>query len=189
MRKEIPPRGQPDDVQLVAKLARGDKWAFEMLLERHSRTIFRYAWGLSENRADVDDLVQETFMVAWAKRSNLRLITNSLLPWLLTTCRNAALNLARTRMRHEAAELTDAPQDSPAWYTRRDHEAAREQVSWVMAEIEALPELDRRLCELCLIEGRSYEEAAAFLGLTSGSARKRIQRSRQRLRAARATDY
>nr|WP_244645027.1 sigma-70 family RNA polymerase sigma factor [Frigoribacterium sp. CFBP 8766] len=174
---------------MVARVARGDATAFHALFDRHTKTIFRYAWGLAENRTDVDDLVQETFLVAWKKRADLRVISDSLLPWLLVTCRNASLNLARSRRRHESSELVDELPNSSAWHQKQDRDSALDQLEWVLAEIEALPAVDRRLCELCLIDGRSYEEAATFLGLTPASARKRIQRSRQRLRTARATDY
>lgn len=180
--------GRPGDVDLVARLARGDTWAFQMLFERHTGTIYRYAWGLSESPSDVDDLVQETFLVAWKRRGELSVVSDSVLPWLLATCRNVSLNLNRQRRRQETTELIEDPVRGPAWYQRRDREAALVELEWVLAEMTALPDLDRRLCELCLIEGRSYDEAAAFLGLTPANARKRIQRSRLRLRAARATD-
>lgn len=47
---------------------------------------------------------------------------------------------------------------------------------------------DRRLCELCLIEGHTYAAAAAALGLQPATARKRIERTRTKLNAARAMD-
>lgn len=181
-------RGRPGDADLVAGLARGDTWSFQMIFERHSGAIYRYAWGLSESRSDVDDLVQETFLVAWRRRGDFKVVSESALPWLLTTCRNVSLNLNRQRLRHQANELVEEPVGGPAWYQRREREEALADLEWVLAEITALPDMDRRLCELCLIEGRSYDEAATFLGLSPANARKRIQRSRLRLRAARATD-
>lgn len=188
MKKRTPPGVRSTDEELVGAIAAGNREAFHALFERHSRSVLRYAWGLAANRSDVDDLVQETFLIAWRRRSSLLVVGESALPWLLTTCRNSSRNLNRSRMRTDAGELVDEPRDSPAWYRRRDHERATEEIRWVVAEIAALPELDRRLCELCLLEGRSYEEAAALLDVTPASARKRIQRTRQRLRAARATD-
>ncbi|RKR74368.1 RNA polymerase sigma factor [Frondihabitans australicus] len=192
MKRHDPPGERTRDGELVEMASHGGgrraRDAFRVLFDRHSSAVLRYAWGLAANRSDVDDLVQETFLVAWRRRSDIRVVAESALPWLLTTCRNASLNLNRARLRSEAHELVEEPHNGPASYRRRDHDEAQEQVKWVVAEIAALPDLDRRLCQLCLIEGRSYEEAAAFLDLTPASARKRIQRTRDRLRAARAAD-
>lgn len=188
MKRRQPPGVRSTDDELVAGVAAGSRDAFRVLFDRHSRSVLRYAWGLAENRSDIDDLVQETFLVAWRRRTAIRLVGDSALPWLLTTCRNAGRNLNRTRIRVDARSLDDEPIDSPAWHRRRDQERAEEEIRWVVAEIAALPELDRRLCELCLLEGRSYDEAAALLDVTPASARKRIQRTRQRLRTARTTD-
>jgi len=180
----------PDEHDLVRRVRAGDDEAFAVLFDRHGGTVFRYAWGLADVRSDVDDLVQETFLVAWRRRDALTVVGTSVLPWLLTTCRNASLNLNRQRRRVRLDELDDgvAQTHGPAWYRKLEHDAAIEQLAHVQDAIDALPEIDRRLCELCLIEGRSYDEAATLLGLTPASARKRIQRSRTRLRAARATD-
>ncbi len=56
--------------------------------------------------------------------------------------------------------------------------------SSIRDEIDTLPPLDRRICELCLIEGHSYTEAATMLGLSVGAVTQRVSCSRARLKKA-----
>ena len=105
----------------------------------------------------------------------IRLIDDSVLPWLLVTCRNHARNLARKRARNRPVPLPDEMSVS-------EESGAREQLRWVMDEIQRLDPVDQRVCELCLIEGRPYKEAAAMLGTSVGAIKQRVARSRARLR-------
>jgi RNA polymerase sigma-70 factor (ECF subfamily) len=181
-------RALDSDTSVVAALSRGDANAYAVLFDRHGRAVFRYSWGVAQQRADVDDIVQETFIVAWKRRSAIRLVGNSALPWLLATCRHVASNINRQRFRQMSEELREPANGDPAWYRRRDYEDAVAQLAWVRSELDALSDVDRHLATLCLLEGRRYDEAAESLGLTVGAARKRIQRTRDRLRAIRATN-
>ena len=183
-----------DDRELAEQLARGAQEAFAELFERHSSAVFRYAWALVDRRGDEDDVVQDTFLVAWRRRRELPAALAalpaeepaSLLPWLLTSCRYTALNQNRRRRRERADELTDASPLAAARARASAREDARETLAWVRDELARLGPVERRLCELTLIEGRGYDDAARELGMTSAAARKRVQRLRERLRAARA---
>ncbi len=169
------------DAVLLERLARGEPDALGAVFDRHASAVTRYAWALAADRRDVEELVQDTFLTAW--RRGAAIPQESLLPWLLVTCRNLNLNLQRARAKHRADELRDdLLAASGAQRADDDSEDAREQLRWVMAEIERLPAVDRRVCELCLIEGRSYAEAAEQLGLTVGAVKQRVLRSRTRLR-------
>lgn len=172
------------DAALLAAVARGDQSAFAELFDRHSVAVLRYAWAVLDDRGSVDDTVQEVFLTAWRRRRQLP-DAESLLPWLLVTCRNVAMNANRRVRRTATVELSDASPLAYAQRRRSDHDDALEQLAWVGSELAALSELERRLCELCLIEGVPYEAAAAEVGLTAAAARKRVQRVRGRLRAAR----
>ncbi|MEF2976529.1 RNA polymerase sigma factor [Subtercola sp. YIM 133946] len=166
------------DAELLALSAGGDAEALRAILRRHAPAVTRYAWALVANATDVEEVVQDTFVTCWRKAATIVLADRSLLPWLLVTCRNTALNLNRSRLRHAAGPLPDeiaAPESD---------DESRDRLRWVMAEMEALSPLDRRICELCLIEGRSYAEAAQATGISVGAVRQRVARSRTRLRKA-----
>jgi RNA polymerase sigma-70 factor (ECF subfamily) len=175
------------DEDTLRRLARGDQAAFAELFDRYSGTVYRYAWGLAEARDEVPDIVQETFLVLWRRRKDVRLAERTILPWLLLCCRNTAYNLNRVRRRSNTVELTEPTPGTPAWHRRAEQERAVEELTWVREEIAALSDAKRRLCDLCLIQGRGYDEAAAALSISEPTARKRIERVRRKLRTAKET--
>jgi len=164
------------DGAIVRAMAEGDRTALARAFDRYAATLTRYAWALVDDRQDVEEVVQDAFLTLWQRASTLELPAETVLPWLLVVCRNHAFNAGRKRSRHRADELPEtlaAPDD---------HDEAAERLRWVRAEIAALPELDRRICELCLLEGHSYAEAADMLGLTVGAITQRVSRNRRRLK-------
>ncbi|SDZ32542.1 RNA polymerase sigma factor [Herbiconiux ginsengi] len=169
---------ETSDAELLSGMANGDKGALAGILRRHSPAVTRYAWALVANQHDVEEVVQDTFLTCWRKADSIDVVDRSLLPWLLLTCRNLALNLNRSRARHAADELPDDI------VILNDDDEARDRLRWVTAEIERLSPLDRRVCELCLIEGRTYAEAAEATGISVGAVRQRVSRSRSKLRKA-----
>jgi RNA polymerase sigma-70 factor (ECF subfamily) len=172
------------DGELLARLAQGDAEALGVVFDRHAPAVTRYAWALATERMDVEELVQDTFFTVWSRGASVTIAGTSLLPWLLVTCRNHALNLQRRRAKHEARTL-DGELELVATTGDQD---ARDRLRWVMDEIGRLPFIDRRVCELCLVEGRSYVEAADELGLSVDAVKKRVSRARTRLRKAVADD-
>lgn len=168
---------ETSDGELLRQIAAGSQSGMRALVEKHSRTLIRYAWALVESPSDVDDVVQDTFLTAWRGADRIALSGESALPWLLVTCRNHAANLARSRSRKRTYPITD----EPVWNDQQD---ARDRLRWVLDEIERLPALDRRVCELCLVQDRPYDEVARELGLSVDSVRQRVSRSRRRLRKA-----
>jgi len=166
------------DVALTQRLAAADRTALADAFDRFAPTLTRYAWALAGSKQDVEELVQDTFLTLWQKAAGLDLATTALLPWLLVVCRNHAKNQGRRNAKHDGDEL---PEDlaSPG-----DTDDARERLRFVTDEIGQLAPLDRRICELCLIEGYSYTEAATMLGLSVGAVTQRVSRSRARLKKA-----
>lgn len=92
---------QADDAGLLAGLARSEQAAFTAIFDQHSAAVYRYAWGLVDDRSDVHDVVQETFLVLWRRRKSIEAVGGSVLPWLLVTCRQTTWNLNR-RVRAKA---------------------------------------------------------------------------------------
>ncbi|PWJ54963.1 RNA polymerase sigma-70 factor, ECF subfamily [Quadrisphaera granulorum] len=168
--------------------------SFTTVYDRHATAVYRYAYSLTGDPDTAQDLLQETFLTTWRRRDHLDLATDSLLGWLLVTCRNLAAN----HRRHSARRRTVALLDDDAAHLGDRQQASHpqdladrlerdEELRWVLQAIGQLTPTDRRLVELCLIQERSYAQAAAELGLTLASATKRISRTRAHLRALRTT--
>ena len=138
---------------------------------------------MSENRHDAEDITAAAFLELWRRRTAVRVVGGSVLPWLLVTTSNAARNQARSIRRYR--KLIDAiprdPDDGMAAFEAID--GASERAAFVRA-LRAMPDRDRALLALTAIEGYSAAAAAAALGMSAGAVRVRLHRMRERLRAA-----
>jgi RNA polymerase sigma factor (sigma-70 family) len=168
--------GQTDE-QLVSSVSGSDNRAFGELFDRHSRAVYLYAWGAVQDARDAEDITQDVFETAWRKARLIRIVDSSALPWLLVTARNSVSN-HRRRARLRRTSVLDE-----AIVTAMVDSDAAEELQWVRLEIGKLSAIDQRVCELCLVEGHSYKEAAQQLGLTTSALAKRVERLRVHLRA------
>lgn len=183
-------RSGDTDADLLGRLAGGDESALSIVFDRHAAAVTRYAWALAPSRMDVEEIVQDTFVTVWRRAAEITVPDASLLPWLLVTCRNLALNAIRKSARNRADALPDeGSSDLLALAAgHRDVEPAREQLRWVVEEIARLEPIDRQVCELCLVQGLPYAEAANLLNISVGAVKQRVSRSRARLRKAVTVD-
>lgn len=166
------------DVELLLAARTGDVAAFAELYRRHSRAVLRYAWGRLGRQDSAEEVMQDTFVVAWAKRASAPIVDLSLLPYLLSVCRNHVANELRRQRRTRSVPFTDtvaAPQPD-------------EDLAWMHIELERLSPIDRQLCELCLGHGVSYRDAARIVDSTETAVGKRLQRARLRLRTGLGTE-
>ncbi|MEO7121785.1 MAG: sigma-70 family RNA polymerase sigma factor [Lacisediminihabitans sp.] len=162
------------DIDLLLASRTGDVTAFAELYRRHARAVLRYAWGRLGREDEAEEVLQETFLVAWEKLEQVPIVDESLLPYLLATCRNHMSNRLRKRRRWNLLALPD----TLAAPTRN------EDLAWMMGELNKLSTIDRQLCQLCLGNGVSYRDAARIVDSTETAVGKRLQRARTRLRSA-----
>lgn len=180
---EAAARGATSDAALVTGLADGDKSAFERLYDRHVRAVYAYAMTHLETRQDAEEVAQDVFVTLWQRRRSIELPGDSVLPWLIVTCRNKVLNRRRAVAVHERRRSGDAdPVELPV-VTGPEHEAERRELHrQIDRAVSSLGETDRTVFELCIVEGRSYDDVARITGTTNGSVRNRLSRLRARLR-------
>jgi RNA polymerase sigma factor (sigma-70 family) len=174
--------GQPvlrtqSDERLVDLVRAGSEPAFEAIVARYRRALLRYCSRiLPEERAE--DAVQQTFVRAYDSMlsSGVQL---ALKPWLYRIAHNTALNALRDRgLRHEALE-DEIGGDQPDQVLERALGLRA-----VLGAVQDLPERQRDAIVLREIEGRTYEEIAAELGVTGGAVRQLLNRARHTVRAA-----
>lgn len=146
--------------------------------------MYRYSLHVLGSTHEAEDITQEVFILAWAKRSSIRLADRSLLPWLLVTSRNLSLNRVK-QLRRDASRTAPSSADEATQGTQpgADDEAANRMLRQAIDDaVDDLSLTDQTLYFLCLSEGLSYQRAAAVLGTTHGAVRNRLGRLRQSLR-------
>jgi RNA polymerase sigma-70 factor (ECF subfamily) len=159
-----------DDVGLVTAAREGDREAFGQLYQRYARMVHGVLLARLP-RGQVEDLVQDVFLVALKRLDSLRDPTR-FGGWLAMIARNQATDFHRRS--RDTVELTD---ELPGPEAGADAEALA-----VLALLRGLPDAYREPLVLRLIEGMTGPEIAARTGMTEGSVRVNLHRGMKLLR-------
>jgi RNA polymerase sigma-70 factor, ECF subfamily len=162
------------------------KRAFEQEAYPHADLLFNYAVRMTNNRADAEDLVQETYMKAWRFWESFQSGTN-MRAWLFRILKNSYINRYRKEVREpDAVEFdeTYSMQEATADATPGAEVAFDRMLDdELTAAVAALPVEFRTVVILCDIEALTYEEVAEFMETPLGTVRSRLHRGRKLLRA------
>lgn len=137
----------------------------------------RYALALTRNGDDAEDLVQEALARAYDRRASFRL-GSALKPWLMAILRNTFIDGIRAKNARQRNEATAEP--APSAMPPSQEDAVR--LAQVRKVFLKLPNEQREALHLVAIEGLTYPEAAAVLGIPEGTVLSRVSRARQALR-------
>jgi RNA polymerase sigma-70 factor, ECF subfamily len=152
---------------------------FQALYQKYAQDVFRFAFFLSGNRADAEDIASETFVRAWNAPGRIR--QSTVKAYLLVIARNCYLQGLRRSGRHSPLEQDFAdPRQAP-----HDSAEQRAELAEVMRDLQQLPELDRTALLMSAAEELSYEQIAETLGLSLGAVKTKIHRARLKLEQAR----
>lgn len=175
--KEDSAPGVFEDAMWVDAARDGDRAAFGRLYHRYARMVHGVLLA-KVPIGEVDDLVQEVFMVALRRLSTLR-ETGSFGAWLAAITRNLANDYHRRSVPED--QLTDDHADNyvACGNTGGDHEGPATEILEV---VRRLPEAYRETLILRLVEGMTGPEIAARTGMTHGSVRVNLYRGMQQLR-------
>ncbi|MEM7203036.1 MAG: RNA polymerase sigma factor [Planctomycetota bacterium] len=185
------------DDQLMAQLEAG--WVDEPLGElqrRHGAAVQAYAMTMVRDEHLAQDVTQESFEKVFLK-SHLYIARNRFRGWLLEIAHNQALTALRARRRTPrpfssfAAPVDDDAMPFEDALGERDAEVLeeRELMDAYRRAVADLPPRYRDAFQLCAEQGLQYKEAAAILGVPSGTVAIRIMRARQRLFGALARHF
>src|SRR5580693_9497857 len=172
----------------VERARAGDSDAFRLLVEQHSRSIFRLAFRMTGNEQDAEDVVQETFLRAFKQLDRYE-ARSSFATWLFRIASNYSLDLIRMRKRHEDKRergtdeerdiLQSIPVDTPGPERMAYGTQVRERVN---AALDELSPQERTAFVLRHFEGLSIEEIGATLGTGANATKHSIFRAVQKLR-------
>ena len=159
---------------------------FARLVEPELDVLLRVAMSLVDQRADAEDLVQDTLLRAYRSMDSF----DGRYPraWLLTILRNARINSTRRR-RPQLLDEPDAVERMGGWPGSGSSAGAEQVVvddmfdSAITEAVRALPLGSRRVVHLVDVEGLSYADCAGLLGIPKGTVMSRLHRARKRVRA------
>jgi len=189
------PAAEPSDAALAARVAARDPSAFEMLMRRYNRRLFRVARAILRSDQDAEDALQEAYLAAYRAIGSYR-GDASLSTWLTRIVINEAYGRIRKagsatviplgeahEMSDDSSDALRAPDEAP------DQAALRGELRRLLERhIDALPEQFRTAFMLREVEELSVEEAAAALGVPAVTVRTRAHRARALLRATLARE-
>ncbi len=170
------------DAALVARARSGDSDAFRVLVERHSRALFRLAFRMTGNQQDAEDVVQESFLRAFKQlgRFDQRASFGT---WLYRIAANCSLDLVRARKRRAGESDEEVVLQLPAHDPTPERMAlsgeVRERVMEAMGELSAN---ERTAFVLRHFEGMRIEEVSRVLECQPGAAKHSVFRAVQKLR-------
>ena len=175
------------DRQLVARAQRGDKRAFELLVEKYQRKLARLLSRFIRDPAEVEDVTQEAFIKAYRALPAFR-GDSAFYTWLyrigINTAKNYLMAMGRraptsTEIEAEEAEGFDEGEQLRDINTPESVLLSNEIAQTVNATIEGLPEELRSAIQMREIEGMSYEDIAQAMDCPIGTVRSRIFRARE----------
>jgi RNA polymerase sigma factor (sigma-70 family) len=164
----------------------GDSWvtpAWDDVVREHSARVYRLAYRLTGNPHDAEDLTQETFIRVF--RSLAEYTPGTFEGWLHRITTNLFLDQVRRKKRIRFDALPEDTERLPGRAPSPEQVYVDTHLDpQIQAALDALPPDFRAAVVLCDIEGLTYEEIAATLGVKLGTVRSRIHRGRVQLREA-----
>lgn len=171
----------------VAAVRAGDREAFRLLVEQHSRSLFKLAFRMTHNEHDAEEIVQETFLRAYRKIGDFEQRAD-FGTWLYRIAANCSYDLLGRRKHHlqtplenEAGEELPLPAGNPGPERIALSGELRAKLGEAMSE---LTPLERSAFVLRHFEGQSIEEIGKTLGLKANATKNSIYRAVQKLRRA-----
>jgi RNA polymerase sigma-70 factor (ECF subfamily) len=169
------------DGEWVALAQRGDQAAFGALVRRHQDRIYRHLLNLTGSREEALELAQEVFIKAWQALPQWR-PDAQFHTWLYRIASNVALDLLRRRKLATFVPLDDEGHDQPAPQAGPELQLqATQGIRALDAALARLAPDHREIVLLREVEGLSYGELAAALGIDEGTVKSRLARARSAL--------
>jgi RNA polymerase sigma-70 factor (ECF subfamily) len=180
--------GSVEERQLVRRAQKGDKVAFEALVQRHQHRVFAVARGILKRQEDVEDIAQQVFVKAYfsLKRFDQRAAFST---WLYKITVNECWDVLRKRKARPLVYEADFSEEQARQYSAPEREASkapdtsdrmalREQLEKMLDQLD---KRDRAMLVLKEVEGFSVEEIAESMGLNANTVKVRLFRARRRI--------
>jgi RNA polymerase sigma-70 factor (ECF subfamily) len=167
------------DEVLIARIAKGDRLAMQVLYGRHHVRVFRFGLRLVRDEQVAEDLISEVFLDVWRQAGKFE-GRSAVSTWLLAITRFKALSALRKRkdaeLDEEAAAAIEDPSDDP------ETTAQKKDTSVVLRKcLEALTPDHREIIDLVYYHEKSVEEVAEIVGIPENTVKTRMFYARKKL--------
>jgi RNA polymerase sigma-70 factor, ECF subfamily len=169
------------DEAAIAAAQAGNQDAFRVLVERHSKSVFRLAYRMTGNEQDAEDVVQESFLRAYRQLHRYE-SRASFATWVYRIAANYSLDLIRARRTVESETVLDNLRESSPGPDRLVISSRMQET--VDRALETLSQQERTAFILRHFEGLSIDEIGGALGIGNNAAKHSIFRAVQKLRKA-----
>jgi RNA polymerase sigma-70 factor (ECF subfamily) len=179
-----------DEMTLVHAAKRGDVSAFEQLVKRYDRNVFRIAQHITQNREDAEDVVQDAFLKAYENLDRFQ-ENSKFYTWLVRIAVNESLMKLRRRRSDRTVSLDEdieteedtMPREVADWSPNPEQLYKQGELKDILRRtIQGLPASFRTVFVLRDVEGLSTEETAEALDLSIPAVKSRLLRARLQLR-------
>src|SRR5437762_9797176 len=179
-----------EELTLVQAAKKGDDSAFEELVRRYDRNVFRIAQHITQNREDAEDVVQDAFFKAYSNLAQFQ-GQSKFYTWLVRIAVNEALMKLRRRKPERTVSLDEdikteddsLPREIADWSPNPEQQYTQAELREILSKtIQGLPPGFRTVFVLRDVEGLSTEETAAALELSVPAVKSRLLRARLQLR-------
>src|SRR6266536_4161517 len=179
-----------EELALVRAAKRGDDKAFEELVRRYDRNVFRIAQHITQNREDAEDVVQDAFLKAYGNLTQFQ-EQSKFYTWLVRIAVNEALMKLRRRRPDRMVSLDEdvkteedsIPREIADWFSNPEQRYSQAELKEILGKtIQGLPPTFRTVFVLRDVEGLSTEETADALDLSIPAVKSRLLRARLQLR-------
>ncbi len=177
-----PKQDSTNDAALLRAVAARDRVAFQQLYERHSGMLFSLALKILGDRADAEDVLQDTFIQTWKAAGSFDEGRGKPLGWLIMLTRSRAIDRLRARQTRARLSETVAQEDPEAPALPAQQVAASESHAVVRRALDTLPAEQRSPIELAYFAGLTQSEIAGRLGQPLGTIKTRMRTGMMKLR-------
>ncbi len=180
-------QGDPLEANAIAAVKDGDRGAYDYLVSKYMKRVVSIAWGIIRNAHDAEDLAQEAFVKAYQTIARFK-GGEPFGPWIYRIVTNLALDVLkhRSRFRHDELRETQPAERRDSAELSAMTKQLRQRIDLA---IESLPEMQRIVARLHLVEQFDHPEIAAMTNLTEGTIRSHLSLARKKLREQLADLY